>query len=785
MANKRKKRKIKWSRLILILIFLVFLTGAGAATGLVAVSIRDMPAWNDDNLIPINSTRIYDKDQNLVTGIGVENRTAVSINEVPDTVKNAFLAAEDHNFYNHYGISVKGMFRAAWNDILHRDFVEGGSTITQQLVKLSFLSPEKKFKRKIQEVLLAFKLERCYSKEEILEMYLNKIYLGEGAYGVQAAAQTYFNKNIQEVTSLNEAATLAALPKAPSAYSPFQNYESAKSRRNLILDNMVKYGFANQEEVSKAKLEEIPLREDGPEKSRYPYPYFIDYVINTLVQKYGEEKVFKGGLEVYTSLDPKIQTAAEKAMSNPNNFPGSQRDNNGLIQPQGAIVVLDPSNGVIRALVGGREHSHKRGLNRATRSRQPGSTFKPIIAYAPAIEFQGMAPASIIDDAPIKYGNYTPHNYDGRYRGLISMRTAIAYSVNIVAVKTLVDHVGIPEAIKFARKLGIDLNASNHGPAMALGGLYHGVTPIQMAGAYAAFANQGLYNKPTAIMRVESPDGTVLEEYSPSPIQAMKPTTAYLITDMLKTVVTSGTGTRANFDPQRDIAGKTGTTEDGRDIWWVGYTTDLVGAVWIGYDDPKPMSRAAGGTYPAQIWKEVMIEAHKDIPKHHFRRPSNIVTATVDSKSGLLPGPNTPDEHMITDIFAKGTVPTETDNVHVLVEVCPTSGKLPTDYCPDRITKVMLKLPYQVPETVEDYALRVPKELCDVHGPGKWNFPGVNKDREGLPSWENIEDLPPRENGENGENDKQRNPQRNNRRPPVQDNDDNNSIPINLFGNVQ
>src|SRR5690554_3927199 len=210
----------------------VFLIGTGAATGLLAVSIRDMPAWNEDVLIPVNSTRIYDKDQNLITKIGVENRTSVDINEVPDVVKEAFLAAEDHNFYQHHGISIRGIFRAAWNDIVHRDLTQGASTITQQLVKLSFLSPEKTFKRKIQEALLAFKLERNYSKEEILEMYLNKIYLGEGAHGIQAAAQTYFNKDIQEITSLNEAATLAAIPKAPSAYSPTLNYDNAKSRRN-------------------------------------------------------------------------------------------------------------------------------------------------------------------------------------------------------------------------------------------------------------------------------------------------------------------------------------------------------------------------------------------------------------------------------------------------------------------------------------------------------------------------------------------------------------------------
>jgi len=780
LARRKKKRRIKWSRVLLLSVLLVFLIGTGAATGLVAVSVRDMPAFDPVNLTSPNATRIYDKDNNLVTKIGLENRITVNINDVPEVVKNAFLAAEDHNFYNHKGISLKGMARAAWNDITHRGLVEGGSTITQQLVKLSFLTPEKKFKRKIQEVLLAFKLERRYSKDEILGMYLNKIYLGEGAYGVQAAAQTYFNKDISEVTSLNEAATLAALPKAPSTYSPFDNPEAAKSRRNLILDNMVRYGLASKSEVERVKQEEIPLNGGEPDKSRYPYPYFVDYVINSLVEDYGSDQVFKSGLDVYTTLDPEIQTAAEQAMANPANFPASQEDANGLIQPQGAMVALDPSNGFIRAIVGGREHSHQRGLNRATRPRQPGSTFKPIIAYGPAIEQQGMAPASVIDDIPIKYGSWSPVNYDGRYRGLITMRTAIAYSVNIPAVKTLMEHVGIANAIKFASKLGIDLEAKNHGPSMALGGLYQGVTTIQMAGAYAAFANQGLYCPPTAILRVETPDGTVLEEYTPTPVQAMKPSTAYMITDMLQTVVRSGTGTNANFDPQRSIAGKTGTTDDAKDIWWAGYTPHLVGVVWMGHDEPKQMSRAYGGLYPAKVWREVMVKAHEDLPRTQFRQPDNIVRATVDSKSGLLPGPNTPDEHMITDIFARGTVPTETDNVHVLVEVCPESGKLPTDYCPDRVTKVMLKLPYTVPDRVEDSNMRVPRELCDIHGPDSWLFPGNDRNPSEGPGEENRDE----DNENRNDNDRRNNDNDDNDNSETPGNEESNNRPGGLFRNL-
>lgn len=725
--QKRRRRRLNWTRLFVIITLVILLIAAGSISGLLAVSIRDMPAWSEESLSAANSSRMFDKDGNLITEIGVENRIKVEINQVPDIVKKAFLAAEDHQFYDHKGISPRGILRAAWNDILRREKAEGGSTITQQLVKLSFLTPEKTFKRKIQEIILAFKVERNYSKDEILEMYLNKIYLGEGAYGVQSASRTYFNKDIKDIDSLSEAATLAALPQAPSMLSPFQNYDAAKARRDLILDNMARYGFASNKQVEEAKNSEIALRDDGEERNNYPHPYFIDYITETLIKQYGEELVFKGGLQVYTTLDKNIQTAAENAMSNPNNFPSSQQDANGIRQPQGAMVVLDPKTGFIRAIVGGREHSHKRGLNRATMSvRQPGSAFKPIIAYAPAIEMKGLGPATVIDDIPVKYdsyGGYSPRNSDGSYRGLITMRTALAASVNIPAVKTLMDHVGIQNAISFASKLGIDLSPE-HGPAVALGGLNRGVTPLQLAGAYGAFANQGLYNKPTAIIRVEAANGVVLDEYKPAPIQAMKPTTAFLVTDMLKSAVTSGTGTGANIG--RPMAGKTGTADEGKDIWFAGYTPDLVGVVWIGYDDPTPMPTAYGGTYPARIWREVMGNAHRDIPSKDFRRPGGIVTATVDSKSGLLPGQNTPDEHVISDYFIEGTVPTQRDNVHVLVEICAESGKLPTNYCRDRVTRVMLKLPYDVPQNVGDYDIRVPRDTCDIHEPGNWVIPGNN-----------------------------------------------------------
>ncbi|MCL6635286.1 MAG: penicillin-binding protein 1A, partial [Peptococcaceae bacterium] len=473
----------------------------------------------------------------------------------------------------------------------------------------------------------------------------------------------------------------------------------------------------SESQYNQAVARELKVDNREPAEKQYPYPYFLDYVTDLLIDKYGEAEVFKGGLRVYTTLDPKIQQAAEDALARAANFPSSKADAGGIIQPQGAIVVTDPRTGYIKALVGGREHTQKRQWNRATQTaRQPGSAFKPIAAYGPAIEYKGMGPASVVDDAPVRYGSYEPRNNDGAYRGLITLRSALASSVNVVAVKLLMDVVSIPDAIRFANGLGINLDPSVHGASMALGGLHTGVTPLQMAGAYAAFANNGIYIEPTAITRVERADGVILEQTAPKQHRAMKATTAYLLTDMLKTVIQSGTGTGAQIG--RPAAGKTGTTDDGKDIWFVGYTPELVASVWIGYDQPTAMPYAYGGTYPARIWQEVMSRALRDVPVRDFPRPDGIVTATVDGKSGLLPGPNSPADGRVTDLFAEGTVPAAVDNVHVFMEVCAASGQLPNEYCPDRVIRPVLKLPYNVPSFVQDYSLRAPTETCTLHGPG-------------------------------------------------------------------
>lgn len=712
---RRKRKKLNVGRFILFLLLILFVVGGGTAFGMVVTSLKDLPAVNWDNLAPNAATLIYDKDGNLVTEIGLENRVPMNIQDVPPVVKKAFLAAEDNRFYQHHGVDFRAIARAAWRNITSGSTSEGGSTITQQLVKNCFLTPEKILKRKVQEAYLAVQLERRYTKDEIFEMYLNWIYFGEGAYGIQAAAHTYFAKDVQDL-DLAEAAMLAGLPRAPSLYSPYRNPEAAKQRRSTVLDLMVKYGYISRAEAAKAKAEPLELKASADEK-QYPYPYFVDYVTEELVARYGEARVFREGLKVYTTLDPRIQKFAEAAMENSRNFPATTRDKKGLLQPQGAAVILDPHTGYIKAIVGGREHTQARQWNRATRTpRQPGSAFKPIIAYGPAVDKLGMGPATIIDDVPIKFPNWTPTNYDGIYRGLITMRTAIARSVNIPAVKVL-QQVTLPTAYAFARQLGIStLHPEKEGLAAALGGLDEGVTALEMAGAYGAFANGGVYVKPTAILKVEERAGKVLDEFTPVKRRVMKPTTAWLITDMLRTVVQNGTGTAAQLGG-RPVAGKTGTTDKRESVWFCGYTPELVGVVWIGYDNQnKPLPYGTyGGTYPARIWRQIMSQALAGVPVKDFPRPAGIVTATVDSKSGLLPGPNTPPDHQVTDYFAAGTVPTQVDNTHVLVEICPVSGLLASEYCPERVAEVRIQLPYNVPEFVQDYNERVPPKTCNLH----------------------------------------------------------------------
>lgn len=733
MPPKSKKKKLNVRRAILLAAIILFLVVVGLGTGLVVAAVRDMPTFDLEAMQADATGFLLDKDGNVYEHIhGPEDRVPVSFDQIPKNLKEAFLAAEDHNFYNHGAISIVGIARAALVNLRSGRIEQGGSTITQQLANMAFIGHHQRtFERKIQEAILAFQLERNLTKDQIFEQYMNWAYFGRGAYGVQSAAQAYFGKDVKDL-SLSECAFLAGLVKSPGTFS--KDLDAAIARRNVVLDLMASYDFISPEAAQQAKAEKLNFVEDKDSSAGYKYPYFTEFAISQaekLLEANGMDasELFRAGLKVYTTLDPKVQQAMEDVYANPNNFPPSKKDR--LIQS--AMVVLDPATGEVRGVVGGRGDKVQRGFNFAVppAGRQPGSSIKPVAVYAPAIE-QGYTPATVIDDVPTSFPGYRPSNYDGKYRGLISMREAIQWSVNVAAVKML-DTIGVDKGFQFARNLGLPLKNSDRHLAMALGGITTGVSPLDMAAAYAAFANKGIYTEPHAVIKIEDRYGNVIAETKPQRRAVMSEQTAYLVTDMLRTVVQSGTGTRAQLG-SRPVAGKTGTTElpktpefrgkSGiKDAWFVGYTPELVGAVWMGYEPTDPehyLVGVAGGGHPARIWKAVMSRALAGVPVHNFPMPGGLVYATIDAKSGLLPSPLTPQEFIRSEIFAQGTVPTQISNVWEEKQICAESGKLATPYCPNVITKVFLKRPVPFTGSPQplDAVLEAPKDTCPLHGAG-------------------------------------------------------------------
>ncbi|WP_295920162.1 transglycosylase domain-containing protein [Anaerovibrio lipolyticus] len=573
--------------------------GIGGGCGFLVAS-ANIPN-NLPDIQPALTSHIYDIKGNEIAVVHAEeDREPVKSEEIPENLKKAFLATEDVRFYQHIGIDYRGVMRAMWENITHRAVAEGGSTITQQLARNAYLNQERTFSRKIQEMFLALKIEHRHTKEEILEMYLNQIYFGRGVYGIQAASKYYFNKNVKDL-DLNECAMLAGIPKSPNHYSPLNNLEEAQKRKAVVLQQMAKYGFISSSTAQKTAKQEIHLVQSAPREVGDAH-YFIDYVKQTIIDKYGDDGLYKGGLKIYTTLDMDMQRAAEEAMKN---LP-EMNEANGLKQPQGALVAIDPHSGYIKAMVGGRGTDM---FNRAALAeRQPGSAFKPFV-YAAALE-SGYTPDSIVADTPFtKYG-WNPQNYDRNFYGSVPLSSVCAQSLNVATVR-VADDIGIDKVIKYARDMGIstlvlegernDVNLST-----ALGGITRGVTPLELTSAYCTFANKGIYAKGTPIVKVLDKDGNVLEEY-PNPNNSrrvLKEETAANLDSMLQGVVSHGTGTRANIGGH--VAGKTGTTSEYHDAWFVGYVPDLVVGVWIGTDDNQTMGTMTGGTLPADIWRIFM-----------------------------------------------------------------------------------------------------------------------------------------------------------------------------------
>ena len=602
-------------------------------------------------------TKVYDDNDELLTEFHVERRIFVPLAQIPKTLRDAIIATEDARFYSHHGVDPTGIARAVYQNFRRGRIVEGGSTITQQLAKVLFLTPDKSLERKLKEAVLALELERRYSKDRILEMYLNQIYFGHGAFGVEAAARTFYGKGVSEL-SLPECTLLAGLPKAPTTYSPFEHPEAAKRRRATVLSRMVDVG-AIASPLAK-KTADSPLDLIPPERRRTTGQYYLEYVQQQLEAQYGADLVFKGGLQVYTTLSPVMQVKAERALREGLKALESRRGavaKDGTApppeRPEGALLTIEPQTGYIKAMVGGYDF-FKSEFNRAVQARrQPGSAFKAFV-YLAALE-SGQTPASVVDDSPVEFPAgrngkaWKPDNYDRKFRGPITYQQALEESVNVAAVKVL-EKNGVRRTVDLARRLGVE-SPLGENLSIALG--TSDLTLLEITSAYGALANQGSWVRPSAIRYVLDSQRKLLEENTPQAKQVVSPELAYVMTSMLRGTIERGTGAAARA-LGRPAAAKTGTTNDYSNAWFIGYTPQLATGVWVGYDRPRSLGKDETGSRVAvPIWTAFMQEALAGTPPEDFPIPERVVLVPVDmNPSGGCVRP-------VTMAFVAGTEPKE------------------------------------------------------------------------------------------------------------------------------
>ncbi|TVQ20308.1 MAG: penicillin-binding protein 1A [Leptolyngbya sp. DLM2.Bin15] len=597
------------------------LTSSVVAGGLVglAVSFRNLPDVRVlRNYIPAETTYLYDINGTLLYSLHDEaNRDVVTLNDISPDLKRAVLAIEDSHFFQHRGINPTSVARAFLSNLEEGRTVEGASTLTMQLVKNLFLTPDRTVSRKLAEAVLAMRLEQIFEKDQVFEMYLNQVYWGHNSYGAETASRSYFNKSASDLT-LAEAAMMAGLIQAPEDYSPFVDYQLAKERQALVLMRMRQLGWISSAEEAAARSQPITLGQvTSFQTSRSPY--VTEAVVQELSDRFGSDELLRGGMRIQTTVDLEFQAMAEQVV----------RDNHRRLQAQGlypdqiALAAVDPRTHYVKAIVGGVDYAQSQ-YNRATQAlRQPGSAFKPIVYYA-ALASGKYGPDSTINDSPVSYpdGNslYSPRNYDGTFAGNISLRQALAVSRNVPAVK-LGQEVGINRVIEISRILGIS-SPIEPVTSLPLGSV--DLTPLEMAAAYATFASNGWQSETTLIVQVTDSSGNVLLDNTPRPQLVLDPWAAASLNSMLRSVIDSGTGTAARLD--RPAAGKTGTTSSERDIWFVGYVPQLSVAVWIGNDDYRPLwGGATGGSFVAPIWRDFMLKALQGEPVENFRPATDFV----------------------------------------------------------------------------------------------------------------------------------------------------------------
>ena len=677
----------RWHRTLQITsaVVIVLLCGAiGVGVGVANWLQRDLPSPAGlQTIAPPVKTLVYDANGKLVHEFYKENRSLIPLRQIPKPMVDAILSIEDRRFYSHWGIDPIRVLGALVKDVAAGRIEQGGSTITQQLARNLFLTHEQTITRKIKEAVLAIRIEQTYTKDEILEMYLNQIYFGEGAYGIDAATKVFFGKPVGDL-GMPEAALLAGLPRNPRDYSPRRNPERALKRRNLVLASMLE-----NKRISRAQYEaasEAPL---GVTKTRYDSrqaPYFMEMVRQYLDERYGSNQLYEGGLRIYTSIDIDVQHAAEEslerrieALEQRNRYKKTRatmlaaavkqgaRERPQTEYLQGAVVMLDPKNGHIRALVGGRDFNES-NFNRAVQAaRQPGSAFKPFI-YAAAMD-NGYTPTEMILDTPVSFkaGNgeeWAPQSYDHKFRGPVTLRQALSKSLNVPAAK-LLQKLGTPIVASYARRMGIRSRLVQD-LSLALG--TSEVNLLELTSAYGVFANQGVRATPVFVLKVEDRNGKVLEQARVTSEDALSPETALTVTNMLESVIENGTAISARaLGLTVPAAGKTGTTDDYTDAWFIGYTPELVAGVWVGFDKKKKIGPAMTGASAAlPIWVDVVEAASKGNPPSEFPVPSGVVTRQICGQTGLLANPSCPETEI--ELFRDGSEPTGFCNVHTGLE---------------------------------------------------------------------------------------------------------------------
>jgi penicillin-binding protein 1A len=666
-----KKKPVSFLTMKRVMIFLFFFIGsacAGVGLGVFITYLGEIPLVSDLKAYkPSLSTKIFDSKGRPITELFSEQRTLISLDVVPENLQKAILAIEDNHFYRHHGIVLSGIIRSIMVNFVHNARKQGGSTITQQLARNMFLTRKKTIERKIKEIILAFQIEATYTKREILEMYLNQIYLGNGAYGMHSAARSYFGKHVKDL-NLAECALLAGLPRAPNAYNPYRNPERSAQRRNLVLSQMHRLRYITMEVMVDTKLAPIDLSSGEVSEA----PYFVEYVRRQLEERYGSNAIYKSGLRVYTSLDLDLQRMAKSAMDEGiheaeefiiprmQTAPGQEPE-----VVQCGLLLLEPATGEIKAMIGGRDFQKSKFIRPIQAQRQPGSSFKPFI-YTTAF-LNGYTQADIILDTPVVFEDdngkvWKPENFSNKFRGATTLRSALTKSRNVVTVK-LLDKIGARTVIEVAKKFGIKSPLKPY-LTLALGASE--VNLLELVSAFSVFPNQGIRVEPSSILRVENAAGEVLEENTPYQQDVLDPAVAAIMTNLLENVVNRGTGYGARrLGFKHPAGGKTGTTNDYSDAWFLGFTSEYAAGVWIGLDSHKSMGRSVtGGKVACPIWTKLMLQIYADRAPKKFVYPESVEKAKFCGKSGLLPNPECK-KHVMKAAFAIGTAPTQHCDIHV------------------------------------------------------------------------------------------------------------------------